>query len=48
MKIINVVPDISEEANGVTPVIQALSKGLLNLGNSVALGTIAADRKSVV
>lgn len=42
MKIINVVPDISEEANGVTPVIQALSKGLLNLGNSVALGTIAA------
>jgi glycosyltransferase involved in cell wall biosynthesis len=42
MKIMNVVPDISEEANGVTPVIQALSRGLVNLGNSVALGTIAA------
>jgi glycosyltransferase involved in cell wall biosynthesis len=42
MKIMNVVPDIGEEANGVTPVIQALSKWLVKLGNDVGLGTIKA------
>lgn len=40
MKIINIVADISEEANGVTPVIIGLSKSLLELGNSVSLACL--------